>query len=222
MVADSPSRFLCTSYVREHPQGPLSITSIENGTLRVVSVLFNTKNIRSQLANGAALDDVVATLKEIQHIETSIPIEHLKKIVWNDFSSDVVFTHDDGNKNKRTTTYITSDQDREQLLLTVRDSVTTPVHCYDEPASIMAVAWSRISGALMALAGTLVLMMLWDPAKVGRVRGGALALLLGRTGCAIVGVGIFVACCISAWLAIRKRSRYHTCEFGDTATASSA
>ena len=217
MNTDSRSRFLCTSYVREHAQGPLSITSVENGVLRVVAVLYGTENVRSQLNNGIALDDVVARLKAIQHTDTAIPIEQLRKIVWNDFSSDVIFTHGDGNKTKRTTTYITSDEHREQLLLTARNAINTPVHCHDELASVFAVAWTRILGAVMAVAGTMLFVLLWDPARMGRLRGGALALLLGRTGCAIVGVGIFFACCISAWLAIRKRSRYYTCTFGHTA-----
>ena len=68
-------------------------------------------------------------------------------------------------------------------------------------------------GAAMAMVGTIVFTILWDPVRVGRVRGGALALLLGRTGCAVVGIGIFAACCISTWIAIRKQSRYYTCEY---------
>lgn len=219
MGGDSYLHFLCTSYVREQPQGPLHITAVANGVLRVVSVLYNTEKIRLRLAAGEPLDNVVATLKSFQHTEYSFPIECVRKIVWNDFSSDVVFTYEDGNKTKSTTTYITKDEDREQLLLTARDSVTIPVRCYDELASVAAVAWSRILGAVMALAGTIVFVLLWDPARIGRVRGGALALLLGRTGCAIVGAGVFVACCISAWLAIQKRSRYYTCAFGDVPTA---
>ena len=215
---NASSRFLCSSYVREQPQGPLSITGVENGVLRVVGVLYGTEKIRARLASGAALDDIVATLKAIQHTDTIIPVEHLQKIVWNDFSSEVVFTHHDGSKIKRTTTYITSDHDREQLLFTVRDAVATRMDCHDELASVLAVAWSRILGAVMALSGTIAFFLLWDPARVGRVRGGTLALLLGRNGCAIVGVGIFLACCLSAWFAIRKRSRYYTCEIRHTPT----
>ncbi len=215
-MPESYPRFLWTSYVREQPQGPLFITAVEEDTVRIVSVLYGTERVRLRLAEGEALDDVVATLKALQHNVVSIPIAKLKKIVWNDCLSDVVFIHDVGNRTKRTSASIRADEDRKQLLLAVRHAVNGPVQCFDEPAGVLAVAWSQIAGGVMTVAGTIVFMMLWDPAALGRVRGGAIALLLGRTGCALVGVGIFLCCCVSAWLAIRKRSRYYTCVFNES------
>lgn len=213
-MTDAPIQFLCTSYVHEHPQGPLSVTAIEDGHLRVVCVLYGTENVRQQLASGTSLDDVVASLKAIQHTTTSFPIEQLTRIVWNDFSSEIVFTYESGNKRKRLATCIASEEDRTRLLATIRECVGGSVECSDEPASVLAVAWTRILGAAMAVAGTIVFYVLWDPVRIGRVRGGQIALLLGREGCVVVGVGIFLACCVSAWIAIRKRSRYYTCVVG--------
>lgn len=213
MGGESNLHFLCTSYVREQPQGPLHITAVANGVLRVVSVLYGTEKIRLRLATGESLDEVVATLQSIQHTDHSFPIDCLRKIVWSDFSADIVFTHIHGDKSQRTRTCIASNADRDRLLLCIDDSKNSSAHCYDELASVAAVAWSRILGAVMALVGTIVFTILWDPVRVGRVRGGALALLLGRTGCALVGIGVFAACCISAWIAIRKQSRYYVCEY---------
>lgn len=213
MGGDSNLHFLCISYVREQPQGPLHITSIANGILRIVSVLYNTEKIRLRLAAGEPLDDVVATLKSFQHTDYSFQIDCLRKIVWNDFCSDIVFTHVHGDKSKRTTTYIASNEERDQLLSSINDSTNSRINCYDELASVTAVAWSRILGAVIAMAGTIMFTILWDPARLGRLKGGALALLLGRTGCAVVGIGIFAACCISTWVAISKRSRYYNCEY---------
>lgn len=215
MVAHSHSQFLCTSYVNEYPAGPLSITSIEDGSLRIVKVLYNTEAVRLKLAGGASVDDVLATLKVIQHTVTIIPIDHLKKVVWSDFSPDVVFKYHDGEKNKSAGTCVASESDKKQLLSAIGDAVTAPMRCYDELASVLSVAWSQIFGAVMALAGTIAVVVMWDPVRIARVRRGAWLLLFGRTGCAIIGVAIFVACCVSAWLAIRKRSRYFTCVFGD-------
>ena len=214
MVSPQP-QFLCTSYVHDYPQGPLSIISIEENALRIVGVLYNTEGIRVQLAEGESLDEVIASLKSYQHTSVSIPLSDLVKIVWNDFSSDVVFTYQVDGKCKRATASIANALDRDRLLLSVRDALCRPVDCFDEPASVLAVAWTRLLGAAMAVAGTILVVLLWDPVRIGRVRGGAIFLLLGRTGCVVVGIGIFIACCISAWLAIRKQSRYYTCEFGE-------
>jgi len=214
-MTDSQSRFLCTSYVGEQPLGPLSINAIENGNVRVVTVLYDTENIRAQLHAGTPLDGVVASLKAIQHSETSFPIAQLKQVVWNDFLSDVVFTYDAGSRTKRTTSQIVSADHRNSLLLAIQDATGKHLDCSDELASVLAVAWSRILGAVMAIAGTVVVTTLWDPARIGRVRFGQIALLLGREGCAVVGAVIFAGCSVSAWRAIRKRSRYYTYTIGE-------
>lgn len=208
-------QFLCTGYVSDAPQGPLSITAIENDNLLLVGILYGTEKVRQQLASGVALDDVVASMKAIQHTENCFPIAQLNQIDWNEYSSDVVFTYETENKHKRASTSIASNEDRTRLLKTIEGCVAGPVKYSDELASILAVAWSRITGAVMALVGTIALYVLWDPVRLGRIRGGHLALALGRNGCAVVGAGIFVACCISGWLAIRKRYRCYTCVIGD-------
>jgi len=215
MVAQPDSLFLCTSYVNEYPAGPLSITAIEEGTLRIVKVLYGAEVVRLRLAGGATVDDVLATLKTIQHTATTFPIDQLEKVVWNDFSPDVVLTYHDGKNRKSVRTCIASDEDKKQLLSAIGNSVTAPVECSDELASVLSVAWSQIFGAVMSLVGLYGVVMMWDPVVIGRIRRGGLILLVGRTGCAIIGMVVFLACCTSAWLAIRKRSRYFTCVFGD-------
>ena len=213
MDAQPNPQFLCTSYVNDYPGGPLHITAIEEGKLRIVSVLYGTEVARLRLVGGATVDEVLATLKMIQHTATAFPIEQLEKIVWSDFSPDIVLTYHDGNKRKTARTCIASDQDKKQLLSVIGNSVTTPVKCSDELASVLSVAWSQFFGAIMTLVCLYAVVMMWDPVVIGRVRHGGLLLLVGRTGCAMIGVVVFLACCTSAWLAIRKRSRYFTCIF---------
>lgn len=213
-MSNAPISFLCASYVHDRPEGPLFIIALEDGHLRVVSVVYGTENVRRRLDAGAPLDEVVASLKALQHTAVSFPVSRLKKVVWNDFSSTVVFTYDAEKKPKRVTACIAADEDRTGLLRSIQDCVGQPVRCHAQPASILAVAWSRILGAGMAFAGTIAFYLAWDPVAVGRIRGGQIALLLGRNGCALVGAAIFAACCASAWLAIRKRSRYYTVVIG--------
>ena len=143
MDAQPNPQFLCTSYVNDYPGGPLHVTAIEEGKLRIVSVLYGTEVARLRLVGGATVDELLATLKVIQHTATTFPIEQLEKIVWSDFSPDIVLTYHDGNKCKTARTCIASDEDKKQLLSAIGNSVTTPMKCSDELASVLSVAWSQ-------------------------------------------------------------------------------
>lgn len=204
---------VCTSYVGAQPKGPLHIISLNNETLTFVSVVFGTEKIRMRLLACEPLEDIVAGLKSFQHTKSSFSIANLQKVVWNDFSSDIRFDFFVEGKIKSIKTYIVSYDDRDRMLKAIADSSPDQTHCYDEFASVWAVASTRIIGALIALVGTFFFTAMWDPARLNRIKNGTLALLLGRNGCAVLGFGIFIACCISTWIAIRKQSRFYTCEF---------
>jgi hypothetical protein len=64
------------------------------------------------------------------------------------------------------------------------------------PAGTWRLAWSQFLGAALSVLGTIFIVVWWDPKAIAGARGGQLALLLGPTGCALVGPSSWVASCL--------------------------
>lgn len=212
---NSTTEFLSTGYARDITDGTLSIVSVDQSAVRVSGLLFGVAAARRQLAEGESHQQVIDGLNGLQHVTKIFPICTLQRIRWNDYNHEVVFEYDEAGETKRADGFINSEEERTRLISVLQDHFSGEFRYEERPAGVLKVAWAQFFGAFLALAGTVVIWTMWDPARFARVRGGWLFLALGRPVCVLIGFATVLGCLISAWLAVRKRPLCHECVVRD-------
>lgn len=203
--------FVVIGYVRVTGEGPLSITEVDDTSITIVTLLYGADEVLLKLSRGVPLQTIVGELKNLQRTVVKFPTSALREVSWFEARSDVVFRYELDGKRKKATTYIHSATGRVGLMEVLQSRFPQPFRTEQIRAGIFQVAWSNILGAIVSLAGTVWMYLNWDPVQIARVRNGRLALAIGREGCAMIGVGIFVACCVCGWYAVRKHHSRFRC-----------
>jgi hypothetical protein len=207
----APIKYLVASYVLETPGGPLSLTVVNDSSIKIVTVLFGQEEIRLKLASGATVETVHRQAKPLQLTVIEFPLNTLREISWFEGRSDVTFRYASDGKYKKATTHVAAATDRVGFLEYLQSRFDRPFQTEQARAGILQVAWSNLLGAVLSLVGTIWIYASWDPAQLARIRHGRLALAIGREGCAAIGLAIFVGCCIYGWLAVRKHAHRFRC-----------
>jgi hypothetical protein len=207
----APIRFLVASYVLETPGGPLSLTAVDDSSIKIVTVLFGQEQIRLKLASGSSVETVRKEAKPLQLSVIEFPLIALREITWFEGRSDVTFRYESEGKFKKATTQIAATADRIGFLEYLQSRFDRPFQTEQARAGIFQVAWSNVLGAVISLVGSIWIYTTWDPAQLARIRHGRLALAIGREGCAAIGLAFFVGCCIYGWLAVRKHAHRFRC-----------
>ena len=206
----SQIRFLTKGFVSTGHKGPLSITALTGSELLIVEIPFKTHEVCGRLTRGDALEDILADLGSLQKTQTRIPVSGIASIRWIDGENDFRIEYlDENGRSRKKTTYISRRSDRPELIRQLEEVAGHRFREQQVPAGTWRLAWSQFLGAAMSVLGTLFLIVWWDPKAIAGARGGRLALLLGPTGCALVGVAFFVGCLVSAWRRLNPRPVEH-------------
>lgn len=205
-------RFVTTGYVTPQRTGPLSLTVLTPTELRIVEVLGNTRSIARNVREGASVAEVTCRISSLRKSETSIPLERIRSLRWVKRENGLRIDYDDeqGHSRKKTT-YIQTDANRLQLVDHIERAIGHQFQRREEPAGFWKLAWSQMLGALLCVAGTVWIELMWDPKLLAQVRHGWIALKLGRVGCALVGLALLAGCLISAWRRVHPRPVEHHC-----------
>jgi hypothetical protein len=202
----SEVRYLTTGYVSTGRKGPLTVTAVTDSELIVVDVPFKTHEVSAQLARGAALEEVLAGLPSVNKSETRIPIARIQTVRWVSSQHDFRVAWQDGEgRTRNKTAYVSRNVHRTELVEQLESLLGHTFHHQQAPAGVLRIAWSQFVGALVALFGTMFLVIFWDPQVAAAARGGWIAILLGPTGCALVGAAIGGGCLVAAWRRLHPR-----------------
>jgi hypothetical protein len=206
----SDVQFFTTGFVTAEWKGPLSVSLLTPTGLTVVEVVFGAPAIAARLDAGEPVADVLGELNSLQKTETTIPIDRLQSLTWVDGYNGIrISWQDDRGRMRRKTIYIASAAARTQLLENLAGRIAHRPHETMEPAGVLQLAWSQLLGAVLSVLLTVVFLLLWDVQRIAQVRGGRIALWLGPTGCALVGVAFLIGCLISAWRRLSPRPMEH-------------
>ncbi len=199
-------RYLTTGYVSTGRKGPLTVTAVTDSELVIVDVPFKTHEVSAQLARGAALEEVLAGLSSINKSEVRIPVVRIQAVRWVSSQHDFrVAWQDAEGRARHKTAYVSRYVHRTELVEQLEALLGHKFHHQQAPAGVLRIAWAQFLGALLALFGTMFLVIFWDPQAVAAAHGGWIALRLGPSGCALLGAAIGVGCLVAAWKRLQPR-----------------
>ena len=211
----APPEFFDAAFVGEQANGPLYVTTGDSERLQVVGFTTGGKEVLSRLGLGIPLSTIVDGTWQINRTLSHVPLSDLREVTWIDGQRELRLHYLEAGRVKQAITYLSSDFVRESLLDWIESRTGKPQRIEREFAGFFTVAGANIVGAMLAASGSVWMYANWDPIRIGQVRNGGLALLLGRNGCAFVGGAIFVACCVAAWSRLRKHYWRNRCVMGE-------
>jgi hypothetical protein len=204
------AQFLTTGFVTAAQKGPLSVTMLTPTELVIVEVISGGPAIAGRLQSGEPPADVLGSLSAFNRTEQRIPIARLQSAQWTEGHNGLRFSWiDEAGRVRHKTTQISRPAERTRLLEELATQLGHRPQETTKPAGVLAVAWSQLLGAVIAVVGTVFFVAMWDPQALAKIRNGHLALMLGPTGCMLVGSGIAVACLYSAWKRLVPRPVEH-------------
>lgn len=210
-----PAPFFDAAFVGEQSNGPLYVTTSDGDALQIVGFTTGGKEVLARLGAGVRLATIVEGTWQINRTLARVPLADLREVSWIDGQRELRLHYAEGGRSKRAITYLSSNYARESLLDWIEWETGKPQRIEREFAGILTVAGANIVGAMLAASGSVWMYANWDPVRIGRVRNGELALMLGQNGCALVGAAFFIGCCVAARNSLRKHFWRNRCLLGE-------
>ncbi|MEZ6124035.1 MAG: hypothetical protein R3C49_12795 [Planctomycetaceae bacterium] len=182
-------------------QGPLSVVIVDDTRLTVVTVLRRQDEIRIRIRKGEDADSVTSELSELFCTRRDIPVEAIGKLEWRDGVNTVHIHYFTDGDQKTQQACLWTERDRSALVQVIADRSKRKAREFLEPAGLLEVTWNYIFGVVASLLCSGPIVLMWDPVMFQQVRGGNIALWLGKPGCAAVGVIAALLCCREGWKA---------------------
>jgi hypothetical protein len=210
-----PTPFFDAAFVGEQSNGPLYVTTSDGDALQVVSFTTGGKEVLSRLGLSVPLATIVEGTWQVNRTLARVPLADLREVTWIDGQRELRLHYVEAGRARSAITYLTSNDVRESLLDWIEWRTGKPQRIEREFAGFFTVAGANIVGAMLAASGSVWMYANWDPVRIGRVRNGGLALMLGQNGCALVGAAFFLGCCVVATNRLRRHFWRNRCVMGE-------